>query len=63
MRVFLGKAILVVLAVFMVMPVLGIEAARASESQQHVYDQAHLLSKAEIGKLESLGRAGCKEGH
>ncbi|KAF1677354.1 MULTISPECIES: TPM domain-containing protein [Bacillus] len=54
MRGFLGKAILVVLAVFIMMPVLGMGAARASESQQHVYDHAHLLSKAEIGKLESL---------
>ncbi|MBY4605627.1 YgcG family protein [Bacillus sp. SPARC3] len=54
MRGFFGKAMLVILAVFMVMPVLGVEAARASESQQHVYDHAHLLSKAEIEKLESL---------
>lgn len=42
------------LAVFIMMPLLGIEAVRASELQQHVYDRAHLLSKAEIGKLESL---------
>lgn len=54
MRGFFGKAIFVVLAVFIMMPLLGIEAARASESQQHVYDRAHLLSKTEIGKLESL---------
>ncbi|MDO7347863.1 YgcG family protein [Bacillus stercoris] len=54
MRGFLGKAIFVVLAVFIMMPLLGIEAARASESQQHVYDHAHLLSKTEIEKLESL---------
>ncbi|AUZ25439.1 TPM domain-containing protein [Bacillus cabrialesii] len=54
MRGFFGKAIFVVLAVFIIMPVLGIESARASESQQHVYDHAHLLSKAEIEKLESL---------
>ncbi|MCY8547166.1 TPM domain-containing protein [Bacillus vallismortis] len=54
MRGFLGKAIFVVLAVFVVMPLLGFEAVRASESQQHVYDHAHLLTKAEIGKLESL---------
>ncbi|KFF56512.1 hypothetical protein CM50_15405 [Bacillus subtilis] len=51
MRGFLGKAIFVV---FIMMPFLGIEAARASESQQHVYDHAHLLSKTEIEKLESL---------
>ncbi|MDZ5672627.1 TPM domain-containing protein [Bacillus stercoris] len=54
MRGFLGKAIFVMLAVFIMMPLLGIEAARASESQQHVYDHAHLLSKTEIEKLESL---------
>ncbi|AUZ37495.1 YgcG family protein [Bacillus sp. MBGLi79] len=54
MRGFFGKAIFVVLAVFIIMPLLGIEAARASESQQHVYDHAHLLSKTEIEKLESL---------
>ncbi|WP_276736525.1 YgcG family protein [Bacillus sp. (in: firmicutes)] len=54
MRGFFGKAILVVLAVFIIMPVLGIKATRASETQQHVYDQAHLLSKAEIEKLETL---------
>lgn len=64
MRGFFGKAIFVVLAVFIMMPLLGIEAARASESQQHVYDRAHLLSKAEIGKLESLSaEPGCKERH
>lgn len=34
MRGFFGKAIFVVLAVFIMMPLLGIEAARASESQQ-----------------------------
>lgn len=51
MRGFLGKAIFVVLAVFIMVPLLGIEAARASESQQHVYDHAHLLSKTEIENL------------
>ncbi|MBY8914185.1 TPM domain-containing protein [Bacillus sp. YC2] len=61
MRAFIGKAFLVCFVLLLLFPFAVHTSAEASGQKQYVYDNANLLTKEEIGKLEALaGKLGAK---